>query len=149
MRRAPYSRGFTLLEILIVLVVMVMILTVVPPMLGSGMTGAELKSAARSLAAGLNQARSLAISQQREATLTVNVDSKTFQVSGVSREYHLPAKAEVKLDTARSELTSEGVGSIRFFPDGSSTGGRVTVSRGEQQYRVDVEWLTGRVRILD
>jgi general secretion pathway protein H len=149
MWRPFHSRGFTLLEILVVLAVMVMILTVVPPMLGGGMTGAELKSAARSIAAGLNQARSQAISRQREATLNVNVDSKIFQVSGVAREYHLPAKAEVKLDTARSELASEGVGAIRFFPDGSSTGGRITVSRGEQQYRVDVEWLTGRVRILD
>ncbi len=39
--------------------------------------------------------------------------------------------------------------SIRFYPDGSSTGGRNTGSSGEGKYLVDVDWLTGRVSIAD
>ncbi len=30
-----------------------------------------------------------------------------------------------------------------------SEGGRITVSLGERKYEVDVDWLTGQVRILD
>ncbi|PIV82132.1 type II secretion system protein GspH, partial [bacterium CG17_big_fil_post_rev_8_21_14_2_50_64_8] len=63
--------------------------------------------------------------------------------------YRLPEKIEVALFTAQSELMDAKTGAIRFYPDGSSTGGRVTLSRGERKYRVDVDWMTGRVKILD
>jgi general secretion pathway protein H len=46
-------------------------------------------------------------------------------------------------------VTSERRGAIRFYPDGSSTGGRITVTFGRTQYLVDVDWLTGRVSITD
>jgi general secretion pathway protein H len=55
----------------------------------------------------------------------------------------------LKLLTAQTEVESDHRGSIRFYPDGSSTGGRITVSSGERQYLVDVDWLTGRVAIND
>jgi general secretion pathway protein H len=44
---------------------------------------------------------------------------------------------------------NERQGAIRFFPDGGSNGGRVTVASGERKYEVDVDWLTGRVAILE
>ena len=56
---------------------------------------------------------------------------------------------EVKLFTAQSDLVNDKVGAIRFFPDGGSNGGRVTLAVGERKYDVDVDWLTGRVAILD
>ena len=39
------------------------------------------------------------------------------------------------------------VGSIRFFGDGSSTGGSVTILQGERRSDVTVDWLTGRVSL--
>ena len=41
------------------------------------------------------------------------------------------------------------MGSIRFYPDGGSNGGRITVASGARKFDVDVDWLTGRVAILD
>ena len=46
-------------------------------------------------------------------------------------------------------MSSDKRGAIRFYPDGSSTGGRITVSSGERKFLVDVDWLTGRVSIED
>jgi general secretion pathway protein H len=60
---------------------------------------------------------------------------------------HVSEKVDLKLFTAEAEVSSERNGSIRFYPDGSSTGGRVTVSSGERKYQVDVDWITGRVSI--
>ncbi|MGB8635652.1 MAG: type II secretion system protein GspH, partial [Rhodanobacteraceae bacterium] len=34
----------------------------------------------------------------------------------------------------------------RFYPDGSSTGGRITVIRGQREWHINVSWLTGEVR---
>ena len=59
------------------------------------------------------------------------------------------AGLELKLFTAQSDIISEHRGAIRFYPDGGSTGGRVTLAAGERKFEVDVDWLTGRVAILD
>ena len=49
--------------------------------------------------------------------------------------------------TARSALLSERVGQIRYFPDGSSTGGRIRLAREGWQADVRSDWLTGLVSV--
>jgi general secretion pathway protein H len=44
-------------------------------------------------------------------------------------------------------MLSEHAGSVRFYPDGSSTGGRIILSRSGSGYQVGVQWLTGRIRM--
>jgi general secretion pathway protein H len=51
--------------------------------------------------------------------------------------------------TAAHEAADDRVGSIRFFPDGSSTGGRISLSSGKSIHTVVVDWLTGHVRIVE
>ena len=122
---------------------------VVIPMLGSGVSNIELRSAARQLAAGLRLARSEALSQRRETFLVLDVAGARFKVDRDPAEHALPRGVELKLFTAQKDLVDDKVGSIRFYPDGGSNGGRITVASGERKYEVDVDWLTGRVAILD
>ncbi|NJN46277.1 MAG: prepilin-type N-terminal cleavage/methylation domain-containing protein [Candidatus Competibacteraceae bacterium] len=141
------SSGFSLVELLVVLVILVLVIAVVPPLfMGVGST-AELRGAARQLAAGLRSARSNAVLKQNEATLTVDLEARHFRVSGDNRSISLPGDVAVKLYTAQSELLNESSGSIRFFPDGSSTGGHITLANGRIEYTVNVDWLTGRIGI--
>ncbi|MCC8998447.1 MAG: GspH/FimT family pseudopilin [Candidatus Contendobacter sp.] len=143
------QRGFTLLEILVALVIGVLLVALVPPLL-SGMSDAtELRGAARQLAAGLRSARNEAITRQHEAVLTLDLAQHRFGVSGDPREIKLPSGVAIKLYTAQSELISGGAGNIRFFSDGSSTGGAITVSGPKRAYRVNVDWLTGAVAIVE
>jgi general secretion pathway protein H len=86
---------------------------------------------------------------RRDALLTLDVEAREFQVGNDSTVRQVSDKVELKLFTAQTEVASERKGSIRFYPDGSSTGGRITVSSGERKYLVDVDWLTGRVSIGD
>lgn len=143
------QHGFTLLEILIVLVIGVLLVALVPPLL-SGMSGAtELRGAARQLAAGLRNARNEAVTRQQEAVLTLDLERRRFGVTGDPREIALPESMALKLYTAQSELLDSATGGIRFFPDGSSTGGAITVSGPKLAYRVNVDWLTGTVAIVE
>ena len=143
------QHGFTLLEILIVLVIGVLLVALVPPLL-SGMSGAtELRGAARQLAAGLRNARNEAVVRQQEAVLTLDLERRRFGVTGDPREIALPESVALKLYTAQSELLDGTIGGIRFFPDGSSTGGSITVSGPKLAYRVNVDWLTGAVAIVE
>ena len=147
--RSATQAGFTLIELLVVTVIMVMAYSLAGPLISSGVSSTELKASARQLAAGMRKARSDAVSQRRETVLTLDVENRRFQLSGDSRIYRLPKDVEVKLFTAQSELVDSNTGAIRFFPDGGSTGGRITVSAKQRQYSVDVNWLTGQVAIFD
>ncbi len=75
--------------------------------------------------------------------------ARTFRVPPDPRTHHLPERLDLKLYTAQRDLVSDKVGAIRFFPDGGSNGGRITLAAGERKYDVDVDWLTGRVSILE
>jgi general secretion pathway protein H len=143
------ARGVTLLELLIVLAIMGLGAALVVPMLGSGVSNTELRSAARQLASGLRLARSEAVAQRRETFLVLDVAGRRFKVDRDIQEHALNKGIELKLFTAQKDLVDDKVGSIRFYPDGGSNGGRITVASGERKYEVDVDWLTGRVAILD
>lgn len=141
--------GVTLLELLVVLLIMAFVTAIVIPMFSGGVSNTELRGAARALASGLRLARSEAVSQHRETFLVLDVAGRRFKVDRDPKEHALPRGVELKLFTAQKDLVDDKVGSIRFYPDGGSNGGRITVGSGERKYEVDVDWLTGRIAILD
>jgi general secretion pathway protein H len=145
--KAP-TTGFTLIELLAVLFVLALVAAFVVPSLGGG-EAVELKGAARTLAAGLRHTRNQALNDNRSATLALDVAKREFQLSGEKRTRKLPGRIDIVLFTARSEQQSEERGAIRFFPDGSSTGGRITLSTERLRYLVNVDWLTGRVSVIE
>jgi len=145
----PAQRGFTLLELVIVLVIAATLYALILGIPMRGATSADLKAAARTLASGLREAQTTAMATRRDATLSLDLEAREFLVAGDKEPTKLPEDIDLKLYTAESEVTGERTGAIRFYPDGSSTGGRITVSSGKRQYLVDVDWLTGRVTIED
>ena len=146
MSAPAHSRGFTLLELLIVLTLIGLLLLVVPPAVTSG-GGIGLKAAARDVAAGLRRAQSRAIAANQEVAFVLDVNAHRYSV-GLDGEFApLPDDLTLNLYTARSELLDAAVATIRFYPDGSSTGGEITLSSGTRAYHVAVDWLTGRVSI--
>jgi general secretion pathway protein H len=141
-------RGFTLFEILVVMAIMTFILAIVPPLLPNVIAGTHVKSATRQLAAGLQYTRSQAIKKQKEMTLTLDVDRKSFRVDAKERLLNLPDDTMISLITARSEQITTHAGRIRFFPDGSSTGGQIKLAHAAKEFLIDIHWLTGKVRIF-
>ena len=143
------EKGFTLLEVIVVLVMAGIIYSLMLAIPARGSSVADLKAAARTLASGLRQAQSVAMVTRRDAVLSVDVEAREFVMPGDLEPRKLPDGIDLKLYTAQSEVSSAAKGAIRFYPDGSSTGGRITVSSGERKFLVDVDWLTGRVSIGD
>lgn len=143
------QHGFTLIEVMVVLLLLGMTYALVPPMFDIGGSTAELKAGARQVAAGLRKARSQAITGREESTLTLDVEARNFRLSGDAATRSLPRQAEISVFTAQGEVVDAHTAAIRFYPDGSSTGGRVSLAMGERKFLVDVDWLTGQVEILD
>ena len=141
------SRGFTLIELLLVMALAGLLIGLVPPLIAAAFPGVQLKAAVRSTAAGLRLAREEAIRGGHDVAFLMDVDGHRYQVEGDQRIVSLPSGLDLKLEGARSEMRDDRVGGVRFYPDGSSTGGRVLISRKGNGYQVGVTWLTGRIAI--
>jgi general secretion pathway protein H len=128
---------------------MAVIAAMVTPMLSGAVSGSELKSAAREVAAGLRYARNDAVATRQETRLVFDLEGRTFRIDRDARVHTLPKMVDLKLFTAQSDIADDKTGAIRFYPDGGASGGRVTIAAGERKYEVDVDWLTGRIAILD
>ena len=138
--------GFTLVEVVVVLVIVALVMGFVATSISRSISGAEAREAARNVVAALRYTRTRAILDKQEAVFQVDTEKRTYQAPG-RPQVTLPEGVEVSITTARSELTSEAAGGIRFFPDGGSTGGHVDLFVNEREYRVDVAWLTGEARL--
>jgi general secretion pathway protein H len=136
------QRGFTLVELLVVLVIAALAMGLVGTSLSRSIGGAEMRSAARKVAASLRYTRTHAILTKSEQIFLVDTEKHSFQAADRQQET-LPKGMNVELNTARSELTSETAGGIRFYPDGGSTGGNVRLEANGRVYQVNVAWLTG------
>jgi general secretion pathway protein H len=143
------TKGFTLIEILLVIVIIVMSVSVVVSNIGTGNQTALLNGAVREMASALRFTRGHALSHSKESSFVLNLRDNTYQVSSRKKVYKLSSEFDITLDIAQSQISGEAGGGIRFFPDGSSTGGRITLELAEDKRQLDVNWLTGQVEIND
>ena len=121
------------------------IAALVMPQLSNAIALFELKSGARQLASALQAARGRAIARDGEVALIVDVQKRTYRTPASAEFDRCRRISSLTLETADREVLNEQMGAIRFFPDGSSTGGRLTLAARGRRYVVSVNWLTGRV----
>jgi general secretion pathway protein H len=139
--------GYTLLELLVVITVAGLLTAALAGNIFAGRETVELRTATQDLAALLKRTRGEALAQNREAAVFVDVDGKVYGVEGEAAGRPLPPDAEIRFLTAAEEISRESRGAIRFFPDGSATGGGIRLSQGGHSYLVSVHWLTGQVSL--
>jgi len=142
-------KGFTLIELLLVIVIIAISAAVVAPNIGSGNQTAKLNSSARDIASALRFARGHALTRHKESIVLFNLQDNTYQITDKHKVYRIAKEIEVTLDIAQSQIVDETQGNIRFFPDGSSTGGRITLELTGNKRQLDINWLTGHVELND
>ena len=146
--RGSGTRGYTLVELLIVITLVVSIGAFLAPMMLP--SPARLtQQAAGDIATALRETRREARARQMRMRFAIDTDSGRYGTLGLSRTHALPQDVKARLTTAESLLSGDSTGGIDFFPDGSSSGGRIELSASDIGLKVDVEWLTGRIRIAE
>jgi general secretion pathway protein H len=145
--RAEASAGFTLIELLVALVIVGLLMVVLPRTVGRS-AAARFDAAVEQVAADLRRARSRAVMTALPQRFVVDVNTRRFGVEGLDPK-RLPEGVAIGFVGAREERLGDRVGAIRFFPDGSSTGGAVRLEGQDRTREVRVRWLTGRVEVVD
>jgi general secretion pathway protein H len=141
------TRGFTLVELLLVLAIIAIAMLLGAGVIGRGMDGLRLRSSANGIAAQLRFTRAQALATGEPQRFTIDPAAHAWQAPK-DRHGTVPARAAIVFTGAREAQPAEGQGAIVFFPDGASTGGRVRLQQGAAAWQVDVAWLTGQVALV-
>lgn len=131
-RRAP---GFSLLELLVVLLIVSVSVTALAAALPALRSGPAVELAAGRLGAAMKTARTRAIAGERIVALLIDADSRQLR-TGRDAPEALPRTVTIQ---PRNRMV------IRFFPDGSADPARVRLVEGRRQVRIVLSPLTGRV----
>ena len=138
------SRGFSLLELLVVMMLVAATGVLAAGVLGGGFARMELRGHARDITAQLRFTRARALASGEPQTFSIDPAAHRWQAAE-GRSGEVPESLEIRFFGAREVQPAEGVGAVVFFGDGASTGGRVRLSRDTAGFDIDVAWLTGEV----
>jgi len=138
--------GFTLLEMVVVLVLAGTVFALAASLIGQRLPGQQLRIAAKEVAAQLRYTRAQAIATGKSQVFTFDAHTREWH-AGEQHHGKLPKDIHVVATGARNEAQREGVAAVRFFPEGAATGGRFVLSHDDAAWQVDVQWLTGEVSL--
>jgi general secretion pathway protein H len=142
-------KGFSLLELLIVLVIISSIAVLVAPKLSGTLDSLNIKTLSRDMASSLRATRQLAISRGQDRIWTLDLAQHAYQDGRGQKWVVFDKDINVFLTTVSKERISDSLANIRFFADGSASGGEVALTYQRLSYVVQVNWLTGRVKVYD
>ncbi|EKE75975.1 GspH/FimT family pseudopilin [Gallaecimonas xiamenensis] len=137
---AGTERGFTLLEMILVLVIATLVLSLAAPRLSKLMPGMALRADTQKVAALLRKIRADAVASGQPQALRWDPQLHALVPD---QGQLLPLAAGVQFHPSGPK------GPWRFYPDGSSSDFALELSADGNQYRIDVNWLTGKVSIHD
>ncbi len=150
MTRAANERGFTLLELVVVLFLAAALAALVVPSFSGTLESARLRAGAAEVRATLSLARALSAAQARERSVSFDLETGEYGVAGESAR-RLPEGIRLRsvrvgdrvVDGERA-IGDKAAARVRFFPDGSAEETEVALtSVGGGALRVVVDPLTG------
>jgi general secretion pathway protein H len=132
--------GFTLIEMIVVLVVLGLVIGIV---LARGPTRSptiDLTAASRGLTDALRHARGQAILTGRPVRISSAQASEALSRSASRNQ---AGQIGVALHSPPDDPRADGV--LRFDPDGSANGARIVLTEGQESISITIDWLTGRI----
>lgn len=138
--RRPRERGFSLIEAMLTVGLFALIAGVVTVSMRSGLEAATVRSEATALRSLLADARTAAIVARTVVTVSIDPKLRDVTVShGCVSGRRLPRDLAIGTGTGDQPLA------IRFYPDGTTSGGAFELALAGRRTVLSVNWLTGRV----
>lgn len=138
------ARGYTLLELILVLFILALVAGLALPAVGRGVDTLQLRAEVAAFSAFLRYAREQAVTKREAHEVRVNPEARllTLTAAGTDR-----ARASRKLSPRIVIRAEAATGlAVTFSPRGLSSGGSFRLLGPDgRAYRVSVDPLTGRV----
>ena len=137
--------GLSLIEVIVVLAILSAIYAVAAFSLSRPPREPSLRLTVAQLASQLRGARTRAIARNENIAFVFDAAQRSFRLQGSSHRTKLPKGVNLQLTTARPFARRIDDAKLVFFPDGSSSGGKLVFSSRREKLVVSVAWLTGAV----
>lgn len=153
------SQGFSLIELIVVLVIVSLLTALATPSLTKTLQRMELKTASKKISAILRYCRSESVNKNQVTLASFDTEAHVLSIfsvelgekkSTLERSYPFPQEVEVgKFDVGKT-LMETSHPSFEFYPNGGSNGGSAVIRRERGgAFLIQVDFLTGTVRVED
>ena len=146
-RAGSNSYGFSLLELVLVLMVLALSSSIVLPNIEKKLEQRAVRVSALGLAAVARHLHNRALDKGVPQRLVVNVSQNSYRGEREDEVYLPP---DVKFaDVTGGEVVDQSLRQFTFFPNGSSYGGVISLRGGQRSasYSLHFEPLTGRIEV--
>ena len=141
---SKFRRGFTLIEIMVVVAIMGLIMAMGVPSILANMKKEGMRKAISDLSDACRDARAQAIMQNHPVAVEVHPVAKTFGSSA------LPDGVEwLTMDINRMDFLESDVARVWFYPDGTCDELRIVLDNKGQLRKLTLEFSTGILDITD
>ena len=137
--------GFTLLELLLTLSIIAGLVTASTIALSGSVVKLQASGYVGEIADIFREGQIQAIQTGQEAHIIIDLDARSLSLYPLGKVSALSEKLRVSIEIERTNARANGA-TIVFYPDGSSTGGRMLIRAGVRNYEVEIDWLTGLTR---
>jgi general secretion pathway protein H len=137
-------KGFTLLELLIVLSLTALILGLSGIFFAGFLSGAKFDATGREISAVIRQTRSLAHMNMTSKTFMIDLDNNTYGIEGIPAKDIPPGISIKVIDPFSGEIT-HGKYSMVFSPAGAMAGGTMILSQRKRTLQIEIDPITGTV----
>lgn len=140
--------GFTLLEVVCVLAIVLMLAAVALPAIPRATSPRDLEGYALQTAALLNADHNAAQRSDRDVASQIDAPGRMVRSGASGRVVQYPSDVGVQaLLASRCEDRPAGA-TIRYLASGMSCGGVIALTRPGIGYQVKVNWLTGVAEVV-
>ncbi len=142
------NKGFSLLELLVVLMLIGLSSLLVLPALDRGLGQLEVRKSALKLAAVARDLRSKAIYQGSLQRLILRPSENSYEIVK-GHNIRLPSNVRISAVTG-GESVGEGIKQFYFYPNGRIVGGEIQITGQESSssYITRFDPLSGRVKVV-
>ena len=142
------SKGFTLMELMIVVFLITIILGLSAFFFTGFLPGSEFNATGREISAMIHRTRSLARMNMESHTFTIDLDNRSYGMEGAPPRT-IPPGISIKIMDPFSGEVIHGQYSIVFSPGGTMAGGTIILFQRGKTLRIELDPITGAISTRD
>lgn len=147
------AAGFTLLELVVVLVIAGLLFSLGGPSVGALYDTMQYREAVREIVSAAKNGRRDAFASGQPLDLLIDTDRNLFALTNQAHSVDklkfqtLPESLDIRVVYAAEVSPQSGLAAIRFYPAGGSSGGEITMARPNGGgVHLTIDWLLGDVK---